>query len=70
METEMRNGENIGGVRLLADAELDHVSGGVLLEAMIIGTLAGIGFLVGQGIGDLPPGMSVEEAASIAGVSL
>jgi hypothetical protein len=32
METEMRNGENTGDVRLLTDAELENVSGGDKLQ--------------------------------------
>jgi hypothetical protein len=64
----MRNTENTADVRLLANAEIENVTGGALALALI--PAAAIFCLqFGIGYGDLPLGTTTKDAAAALGVS-
>jgi sorbitol-specific phosphotransferase system component IIBC len=66
-DAQMRGADMIVDTRALGDAEIETVSGGhpaILLAGVTLGALA----FIGIGWGDLPVGMSKEQAAQKVGL--
>ena len=59
-QTEMRNRENTPDIRPLTDLELNDVTGGISIAAVLV-----TGIIAGW---DLAPGVTIKDAATALGV--
>jgi lactobin A/cerein 7B family class IIb bacteriocin len=68
-ETAMGTTENLASMRSLTDAELDHVSGGVVPLAVAAAAAVGGLAMIAIGWSEIPFGATKQDAAAALGVS-
>src|SRR5262245_18256527 len=68
-EAAMGTTENLATIRSLTDAELDDVSGGIIPVAVGVAAAVGALAVIAIGWGDLPVGMTQQQAAAAMGLS-